>query len=221
MLRHSPPPEVIMRLPLWPVSVLACFAVLSAACGPAGLGERTAPVTERAESGATKRLTVAIMGDPYTLSAKLNTSGPGSNVPGTDALEDLVNSGLANMDNNSRLHAVLALDVPSVENGQWVLFPDGRMETTWQLRPGLSWHDGAPFTADDLVFTAGVSRDKDVGWEYDTAFDAVEAVEAPDPQTLRIRWKQPFIEADTMFSLCGQRSDRAPPPPSAREAVSG
>src|SRR4029079_17123914 len=125
------PPEVIMRLPVWSVSVLACLTGLSVACSPAAPGQSSAPVTERTESGAPKRLTVAIMGDPYTLSAKLNTSGPGSNVPGTDALEDLVNAGLANMDNNSVLHPVLAVDVPSVENGQWVLLPDGRMETTW------------------------------------------------------------------------------------------
>ena len=64
------------------------------------------------------------MGDPYTLSAKLNTSGPGSNVPGTDALEDLFGAGLANVDNSRRASPVLALAVPTVENGQWTVFPE-------------------------------------------------------------------------------------------------
>ena len=58
------------------------------------------PAQDSGQSGsppitAPKRLTVAIMGDPFTLSGKLNTSGPGSNVPGVDALEDLVHPGLA------------------------------------------------------------------------------------------------------------------------------
>ncbi|MBM2812175.1 MAG: hypothetical protein HW416_2934, partial [Chloroflexi bacterium] len=76
----------------------------------------------------------------------------------------------------------------------------GRMETTWKIRPGVSWHDGAPFTADDLLFTARIGQDKEVGWEYDIAFDAVDTVEAPDSRTITIKWKRPFVDADTMFS---------------------
>jgi peptide/nickel transport system substrate-binding protein len=142
----------------------------------------------------------AIAGDPYTLSAKLNTSGPGSNVAGTDALEDLVSAGLANVDNQSQLHPVLAEAVPSIENGSWKLLSDGRMETTWVLRSGLVWHDGVPFTTDDLLFTTQVSQDREVGWERDAAFDAIEGVAAPDERTLTVTWKRPFIEADTLFS---------------------
>jgi peptide/nickel transport system substrate-binding protein len=112
-----------------------------------------------------------------------------------------MNSGLANTDNRGLLNPVLADAVPTVENGRWVLLPDGRMETTWHIRPNAYWQDGTPFTADDLIFTTQVSRDKQVGWEYDAAFDAFDSIESSNGgETVIVRWKQPFIEADTMFS---------------------
>lgn len=48
---------------------------------------------------------------------------------------------------------VLAAEIPSVENGG--LAADGR-SVTWKLKQGVKWHDGQPFTADDVVFN----------WEY-------------------------------------------------------
>src|SRR5712692_7650667 len=50
---------------------------------------------------------------------------------------------------------ILAEEVPSVENGGRAR--DGTW-TTWHLKPGVVWHDGMPFTADDVLFT----------WEYAT-----------------------------------------------------
>ena len=35
------------------------------------------------------------------------------------------------------------------------------MDTTWKLRPNVKWHDGTPFTAEDLVFGSALFRDTD------------------------------------------------------------
>jgi peptide/nickel transport system substrate-binding protein len=153
-----------------------------------------------------KRITAAITGDPYTLNARLNTSGPGSNVPGTDVLEDIVAAGLANTDPRRELRAELAERVPTIENGLWKVLPDGTMETIWRIKPGSLWHDGTPFTADDLVFTAAVGRDRELPWEYDTAFDFVAGVDALDPNEIRVRWKGIFAEANTLFSRASGRT---------------
>ena len=40
---------------------------------------------------------------------------------------------------------------PRVQNGG--LAADGK-SVTWKLKRGVTWHDGKPFTADDVVFTA-------------------------------------------------------------------
>src|SRR5207245_7526134 len=118
-------------------------------------------------------------------------------VAAAGALEQLMISRVALPDDQSSLVPILADKVPSVENGLWKSFPDGRMETTWHLRPGITWHDGTPFTANDLVFTAMVERDKAVPMTRIRFYDYIASIEAPDPQTLVLGWNKPYIFADS------------------------
>jgi len=60
---------------------------------------------------------------------------------------------LAGYDNDGNFVPILAAEIPSVQNGG--LAADGR-SVVWKLKQGVQWHDGKPFTADDLVFN----------WEY-------------------------------------------------------
>src|ERR1041384_429451 len=46
---------------------------------------------------------------------------------------------------------ILAAEIPSRENGG--VDPDG-MWVIWKLKRNVRWHDGKPFTADDVVFNA-------------------------------------------------------------------
>lgn len=118
---------------------------------------------------------------------------------GADEVEALVSAGLVTEDNQGVLRPQLAEVVPSLENGLWKLLADGRMETSWRIRTGANWHDGQPLTADDLLFTARIEQDKDLPISHSIAFDSIEAVEAPDPRTVVVKWKRPFIEADRLF----------------------
>src|SRR5262249_20331039 len=93
-----------------------------------------------------------------------------------------------------------AEEVPTLENGRWTLLPDGRMEMTWQIRSGARWHDGRQLTADDFTFTAEVGADRDVAIRRDLAYEFVQTVAAPDAQTVVVTWKQPYIQADQLFS---------------------
>jgi peptide/nickel transport system substrate-binding protein len=82
---------------------------------------------------------------------------------------------------------ILAAEIPSVENGG--LAPDGR-SVTWKLKRGVKWHDGEPFTADDVVFN----------WEYVTdpataavsigSYRDVEVVKLDD-YTVRVQFQRP------------------------------
>jgi peptide/nickel transport system substrate-binding protein len=94
---------------------------------------------------------------------------------------------LAAWDPNGNLVPVLAAEIPDLENGG--VAADGR-SVTWKLKKGVEWHDGKPFTADDVVFN----------WEYasDPATAAVTigiyrdaTVEKIDPLTVRVRFEKP------------------------------
>ncbi|MBM2810346.1 MAG: hypothetical protein HW416_1105 [Chloroflexi bacterium] len=174
----------------------ACSGPRAPASGPEGASGPSAPTVP-------KRVVAAIAGDPGTLSRTINSASSGG-VAGVSELEALIQSGLVSViDRRIILGPRLAELAPSVDNGLWRLFPDGRMETTWRIRQGAAWHDGVPFTGDDLVFTAQVEQDRQIEALRNKAYDFVERVESPDPRTIRVTWKQAFIYADTMFGEFG------------------
>ena len=63
---------------------------------------------------------------------------------------------LARWDGDGELQPVLAAHIPSRANGG--VAADGR-SVLWQLKTGVSWHDGQPFTADDVLFNAAYTSD--------------------------------------------------------------
>ena len=58
-----------------------------------------------------------------------------------------LNAGLAINDERELPHPYLAEALPELNSDTWRVFPDGRMETAYRLRPNLTWHDGRPLTA--------------------------------------------------------------------------
>lgn len=179
-------------------SFVLAFVVLLAGCA-APFGPASQSEGEAQRPTARKRVSAAIRGDPVTLSATVNSAGPGG-VAGVSELEEMVHVGLAEVQRRTVFGPRLAEAVPSVENGLWKLFPDGRMETTWTLKPNLRWHDGTPLTTEDLMFAVRVGQDRELGLLGHQGFNFVEGVEAVDARTVTVKWRKPFIEADTMFS---------------------
>jgi len=145
---------------------------------------------------ATKKITAAVMSNPTVLSMELSPSG----IRGADALVQLVNAGLTIEDNRTMLQPGLADAVPTVENGLWKVLPDGRMETTWRIRPNAKWHDGAPITSADFVFSGQVRQDRELSEFHLTVWESVDEVQAPDPATVMVKWRRPYIRADGLFT---------------------
>src|SRR5260221_9157774 len=56
---------------------------------------------------------------------------------------------LAGWDGEGNLLPILAAEIPSKENDG--LAEDG-LSVIWKLKRGAKWHDGIPFTADEVVF---------------------------------------------------------------------
>ena len=70
----------------------------------------------------------------------------------------------------------------------WEVAPDS-MGVTYQLREGVKWSDGEPFTADDVVLSFDLQR------EIRGGFDYIETISAVDPLTVQFDFNQPFSPA--------------------------
>lgn len=70
----------------------------------------------------------------------------------------------------------------------WTVSPD-QLTWTFRLRGGVTWHDGSPFTADDVVYS--YRRIIDEKLSNVDKFSAVTDVTAPDPSTVVVRVKEP------------------------------
>lgn len=178
------------------LSIILSLTVMATACGPAATGPGSSGQSGPTATGP-KKITVAMRGEAKTISSKLNSEAGAGGTPGVGEVESLLNSEMAMLDSDRVLHPQLAESVPTTENGLWRVLPDGRMETTWKLRQGVKWHDGTPFTADDMVFTGQVESDKELPVFRNVAHDHIASFDAPDPYTFRIQWLRPFIEADS------------------------
>ena len=69
----------------------------------------------------------------------------------------------------------------------WAYDPD-RTAFVFHLQEGVTWHDGQPFTAYDVVFTVNYFKKHPYKW---VPTDAVAGAEAPDVTTVVIRLSRP------------------------------
>jgi peptide/nickel transport system substrate-binding protein len=110
----------------------------------------------------------------------------------------LFNAGLSLRDGDGNFRPYLAESLPQLTTDTWKVFPDARMETTYRLRPNLTWQDGAPLTADDWVFAYEVYSNPDIGQSASPPIGLMEEVTAPDPRTVLIRWKLAYADAGNL-----------------------
>jgi peptide/nickel transport system substrate-binding protein len=72
---------------------------------------------------------------------------------------------------------------------------------TIKLRGGVTWHDGKPFTADDVVYNAMEYWKPIAGG---VSLDALESAEATDPLTVVLKFKAPVPEFFLKSVLAGK-----------------
>ena len=94
---------------------------------------------------------------------------------------------LAGWDREGNMFPVLAAEIPSRENGG--IAADG-MSVTWKLKRDAQWHDGKPFTADDVVFNWQYASDPATAAVTIGSYKDVKA-EKVDDFTVTIRFAKP------------------------------
>ena len=91
---------------------------------------------------------------------------------------------------------VLAEELPSVKKGTWKIDTQKKtMVTVYKLRPGLTWHDGKPYTSKDFEFGWQIAKHPEFPMPDRLVPELISKIETPDDRTIVIHWNDLYNEA--------------------------
>ena len=140
----------------------------------------------QAPTPARRDVVIGLVGEPASVLAE----DPNARIIAAAVIEQLVRR-----DAHDDFVPRLARRVPTVENGGLLVVtddpaaPDGRLIATFELRPDLTWHDGAPLTSADVRFAWESDRQALSGTEARWQADRVERVDVIDDLTARFIYR--------------------------------
>jgi len=154
------------------------------------LGCQTTAATPAAEK---KTATILISEDPPSFNPLVTDTG-------YDYLAmELVLLGLTDIDPNGQVFAELASELPTTENGGVVVDDEaGTMSVIWKLRQDVSWADGEPLTAKDVLFTWDAISNPETG-TWMPGIDSIESVEQIDDYSLVVNYASIYPAYLTQF----------------------
>jgi peptide/nickel transport system substrate-binding protein len=92
----------------------------------------------------------------------------------------------------------LATVVPTARNGG---ISDDGLTVTYHLRRGVKWQDGAPFSADDVIYSWRQVLNPKNDVQSRVGYDDVAGIQKLDAHTIIIRLKKPFAPfVETFFA---------------------
>ncbi len=172
----------------WP-ALFVTVGLLLAACSSddgeetdTAAGEVSSTTTE-AETTTTSApvaggtLVVAISSDPGGLNPAITTSG------GTHTASELMFNGLVELDADGEPQPELA--------ESWEITDDGATYT-FALREDVTWHDGEPFTAADVVYSFNEVLTSLHSRTASSIGSNITSIEAPDDQTVVFTFAEPY-----------------------------
>ena len=184
-----------------------------AACGPAAAPEPTAaPAEEKPAEAATAAPEPTKAPEPTAVpeaegggeltagwaTAEITTLDPAQiNQVLQFQIASMVLSGL------THINADLVAEADLAES--WEVSDDG-LEWTFNLRQGVTWHNGDPFTADDVVFTYNRSKDPEQSI-HSAVLSNVTSVEKIDDHTVKFTLEKP--QASFLTKTTERASGRA------------
>jgi peptide/nickel transport system substrate-binding protein len=166
--------------------VLVVVAVVLAACSDSGRRpalDQTGQPPSEASARPARPLVIAVRYEVTDLAPKRVGGGPSRET------KRPFNAALALIDGAGRVRPYVSETLPQLNSESWVVHSDGRMETTYRLKPHLTWHDGQPLSSEDFAFAYRVYSVAALGAFNAKPQDQMEEVLAPDPRTLVIRWR--------------------------------
>lgn len=164
--------------PLRSFALAVLLASGAAACG----GERAGEAPDRAQAPVDGGTAVASrVSDFDAFNQFVSTDYDTSQV-----LRHMLFMPLVQLDENMEYTPYMADSVHLAEDGTSV---------TFRVRDGLTWHDGTPVTAEDVVWSIETYMDPDLAFANLQYFQFVDRVEQLDDRTLVVHFTEPHSDA--------------------------
>ena len=106
--------------------------------------------------------------------------------------------GLLFLDAQGNWIGELATEVPSVANG--LVSPDGT-QVTYNLREGITFHDGTPATASDVKATWEAIMSPDNTPITRLGYEKIASIDTPDDYTVVVNFSEPFASWKILFDF--------------------
>ena len=130
-----------------------------------------------APMAAAQELRIAIAAEPTSIDPLYHTLNPNNQI------SRHIFDRLVLQDPRQRLTPGIALSWKPIDEATW----------EFKLRPGVVFHDGAPLTADDIIFSiARADKVPNSPASFAIYTKAVKSIEVVDPQTLHIKTGAPY-----------------------------
>ncbi len=168
---------------------LTLLVAISAGCS--SRDENALPEKKKIAVQQGGQLKYGSLQEPNTLNPLL------SDLLATAEVGKLVFSGLVITGDKGEWLPDLAVEVPTTANGG--VTADG-LTVTYRLRPGVTWHDGTPFTADDVKFTWQLIMNRQVNIVARDGYDRISAIDTPDKNTVIVRFREFYAPYLTLFT---------------------
>jgi peptide/nickel transport system substrate-binding protein len=148
-----------------------------------------------AAPGSEARTLVALAGNEPASIAARSFSPAGTSIR---FQQRVVNALPALIDAKGSPQPELLASLPALNTQSWQVFPDGTMQTTYALRPNLTWHNGEPLTSEDFVFSWRVYSSPDLGLANQPPMTFMSDLTAVDREHFTIKWKRTYPDADNL-----------------------
>jgi peptide/nickel transport system substrate-binding protein len=165
--------------------VMLLFALVVAACSPEE--QKRTPAGSAAAAPVYGDIMVeGAIGDASNLIPLLSSDSTSHGIAG------MIFNGLIKYDKDVNVVGDLA--------ESWEISKDG-LVITFHLRKGVRWHDGHPFTAEDVLYTYRVTVDPKTPTAYAGDFLKVKKAEVLSAHTFRVTYDKPFAPALMSWSV--------------------
>ncbi len=170
--------------------ILVCL-MMSVILLISGCSAKTLPNTKKNEMKQGGQIVFGSLQEPNTLNPLL------SDLLATAEVSSLIFSGLVANNDKGEWIPDLASEVPTLQNGG--ISQDG-LTVKYKLRSGVTWHDGKPFTAEDVKFTWQTIMNSKVNVVSRDGYDKILSIDTPDSNTVIVNFKEYYAPYLTLFT---------------------